>query len=138
MCSFLWRDVYHTTLKLLKHTSIMQKAFFINGLLLIFLTDVRFLPSKKNLLPRQKTNPGNEKTYHHISHLGKFGTSSTQRCGKTYGGICDRSQQGTLPETNGLPLKIGLPNRKVVFQPSIFRSHVSFRGCILKADVIQA
>ena len=33
----------------------------------------------------------------------------------------------TLPETNGLPLKIGLPNRKVVFQPSIFRGYVSFR-----------
>ena len=25
------------------------------------------------------------------------------------------------------PLKIGLPNRKVVFQPSIFRGYVSFR-----------
>ncbi len=33
----------------------------------------------------------------------------------------------TLPETNGSPLKIGLPNRKVVFQPSIFRGYVSFR-----------
>ena len=33
----------------------------------------------------------------------------------------------TLPETNSLPLKIGLPNRKVVFQPSIFRGYVSFR-----------
>ena len=33
----------------------------------------------------------------------------------------------TLPETNSSPLKIGLPNRKVVFQPSIFRSYVSFR-----------
>ena len=27
----------------------------------------------------------------------------------------------TLPETNSSPLKIGLPNRKVVFQPSIFQ-----------------
>ena len=27
------------------------------------------------------------------------------------------------------PLKIGLPNRKVVFQPSVFRCYVSFRGC---------
>ena len=27
----------------------------------------------------------------------------------------------TLPETNSLHLKIGLPDRKVVFQPSIFR-----------------
>ena len=34
----------------------------------------------------------------------------------------------TLPETNSLPLKIGRdPNRKVVFQPSIFRGYVSFR-----------
>ncbi len=33
----------------------------------------------------------------------------------------------TLPETSSSPLKIGLPNRKVVFQPSIFRSYVSFR-----------
>ena len=28
------------------------------------------------------------------------------------------------------PLKIGLPNRKVVFQPSICRGYVSFRECI--------
>ena len=28
-----------------------------------------------------------------------------------------------------LPLKMGLPKRKVVFQPSIFRGYVSFRGC---------
>ena len=27
------------------------------------------------------------------------------------------------------PLKIGLPNRNVVFQPSIFRGYVSFREC---------
>ena len=33
----------------------------------------------------------------------------------------------TLPETNGSPLKIGFPKRKVVFQPSIFRCYVSFR-----------
>ena len=33
----------------------------------------------------------------------------------------------TLPETN-IALKIGLPDRKVVFQPSIFRGeNVSFR-----------
>ena len=35
----------------------------------------------------------------------------------------------TLPETNSSPLKIGLPNRKAVFQPSIFRGYVSFREC---------
>ncbi len=34
----------------------------------------------------------------------------------------------TLPETNSSHLKIGLPNRKVVFQPSIFRGRtVGFR-----------
>ena len=31
------------------------------------------------------------------------------------------------PETNSSHLKIGHPNRKVVFQPSIFRGYVSFR-----------
>ena len=41
----------------------------------------------------------------------------------------------TLPETNSSHLKIGLPNRKVVFQPSIFRGYVisfregNFEGC---------
>ena len=33
----------------------------------------------------------------------------------------------TLPKTNSLPLKMGLPKRKLVFQPSIFRGYVSFR-----------
>ena len=37
----------------------------------------------------------------------------------------------TLPETNSSPLKIGHPNRKVVLQPSIFRSYVSFREGII-------
>ena len=35
----------------------------------------------------------------------------------------------TLPETNGLPLKIGHPERKIIFQASIFRGYVSFREC---------
>ncbi len=35
--------------------------------------------------------------------------------------------KNTLPETNSSTLKIGIPNRKVVFQPSIFRGYVSFR-----------
>ena len=35
----------------------------------------------------------------------------------------------TLPETNSSPLKIVIPNRKYIFQPSIFRGHVSFLGC---------
>ena len=35
----------------------------------------------------------------------------------------------TLPETNSSHLKIGHPNWKVVFQPSIFRCYVSFREC---------
>ena len=37
-----------------------------------------------------------------------------------------QSDSNTLPETIIAP-KIGLPNRKVVFQPSIFRGYVSFR-----------
>ena len=39
------------------------------------------------------------------------------------------SQDVPLPETNSSPLKLGFPNRKVVFQPSIFRGYVSFRQC---------
>ena len=35
---------------------------------------------------------------------------------------------GTLPETNSSPLKRGLPNRKVVFQPSIFRCELLVSG----------
>ena len=34
----------------------------------------------------------------------------------------------TLPETNSSPLKIGLPNRKVVSQPSIFRCELLVSG----------
>ena len=30
---------------------------------------------------------------------------------------------------NSLPLQIGLPKRKVIFQPSFFRGYVKFRGC---------
>ena len=33
-----------------------------------------------------------------------------------------------LPKTNSSPLKIGHPKRALVFQPSIFRCYVSFRG----------
>jgi len=40
----------------------------------------------------------------------------------------------TLPETNSSPLKIGIPNRKYIFQPSIFRGHVSFREGIWGAN----
>ena len=36
------------------------------------------------------------------------------------------TQRNTLPETNISPLKIGLPKRQLVFQPSIFRCKVSF------------
>ena len=35
--------------------------------------------------------------------------------------------QATLPETNGLPLKMMVSNRNLLFQGSIFRGHVSFR-----------
>ena len=41
---------------------------------------------------------------------------------------CNRkssNSQYTLPETNSSPLKIGLPNRNLVFQPSIFMGYVS-------------
>ena len=43
------------------------------------------------------------------------------------------TERNTLPETNSSPLKIGLPNRRVVFQPSIFRSKllVSGRVCLM-------
>ena len=40
---------------------------------------------------------------------------------------CDTLKPCTLPETNSSPLKIGLPKRKIIFQPSIFRCYVSFR-----------
>ena len=39
------------------------------------------------------------------------------------------NHQAILPKTNSSPLKIGLPKRKVVSQPSIFRCYVSFREC---------
>ena len=38
----------------------------------------------------------------------------------------------TLLETNGSPLKIGLLNRKVVFQPSIFRCELLVSGSVNK------
>ena len=41
----------------------------------------------------------------------------------------------TLPETNSSPLKIGLPKRKVVFQPSIFRGYVSLREGMLSTHL---
>ncbi len=44
-----------------------------------------------------------------------------------HAGCCEQFITFTLPETNTSPLKIGLPNRKFMFQPSIFRGHVSFR-----------
>ena len=44
----------------------------------------------------------------------------------------------TLPETNSLHLKIGHPNRKVVFQPSILRGYVSFREGITLGVQIQS
>ena len=43
----------------------------------------------------------------------------------------------TLPETNSLPLKIGHPKRKLVFQPSNFRCYVSFKdGTVSVCDCI--
>ena len=39
----------------------------------------------------------------------------------------ERGESVTLPKTNVAPEKLPKPNRKVVFQPSIFRGYVSFR-----------
>ena len=36
----------------------------------------------------------------------------------------------TLPETNSSPLKIGLPKRNIVFQPSIFRCELLVLGSV--------
>ena len=41
----------------------------------------------------------------------------------------------TLLETNSSPLKIGLPNRKVVFQPSIFRGKLLVSGMVQFGNV---
>ena len=41
--------------------------------------------------------------------------------------VWNNLRAGTLPETNSSPLKLGLPNRKVVLKPSVFRGYVSFR-----------
>ena len=40
-------------------------------------------------------------------------------------------KKSTLPETNSSSLKIGLPKRKVIFQPTIFRGYVSFGRVIV-------
>ena len=52
-------------------------------------------------------------------------------------GICTpkrlEKKRYTLPETNSSPLEMGLLKRKVVFQPSVFRFHVSFREGISKS-----
>ena len=42
--------------------------------------------------------------------------------------VCNQQKILSLPETNSSPLKIGLPNRKVVFQPSIFRGYSLVSG----------
>ena len=44
--------------------------------------------------------------------------------------VDDLSTLDTLPETNSSPLKIGLLNRKVVFQPSIFRDELLVSGSV--------
>ncbi len=43
---------------------------------------------------------------------------------------------GTLPETNSSPLKIGLPKRKVTFQPSIFRCELLVSGRVIHPRLI--
>ena len=42
---------------------------------------------------------------------------------------CAGLAMGTFPKFNSSPLKSYLPNRRVVFQPSIFRGYVKLRGC---------
>ena len=56
-------------------------------------------------------------------HLHEESNARHGRC-RTFS---SKSRHTTLPETNSSPLKIGHPNRKLVFQPSIFRGYVSFR-----------
>ena len=41
--------------------------------------------------------------------------------------VKEKSMETTLPETNGLHLKMVVSNRNFLFQGSIFRCHVSFR-----------
>ena len=43
-------------------------------------------------------------------------------------GIDRKNTQLTLPKTNSLPLKISLPKRKFIFQPSIFGCELSVSG----------
>ncbi len=72
-------------------------------------------------------------TFHHLIPKDRWEFSSG--CGFKWGNPVKLGSTNlghdllifTLPETNSSPLKIGLPNRKVVFQPSIFRGYVSFR-----------
>ena len=40
----------------------------------------------------------------------------------------------TLPKFNSSHLKIGLPKRKLVFQPPIFRGYVKLRGVLLDSS----
>ncbi len=57
----------------------------------------------------------------------KSATGATVQTGLSAGGWTNPFQKYTLPETNNSHLKIGHPNRKLVFQPSIFTGYVSFR-----------
>ncbi len=72
----------------------------------------------------------------HRGHLRRSGAMSS--CFFWYLDVSSKirtKKSDTLPETNVAPekpLKIGFPNRKVVFQPSICRGYVSFRECTAK------
>ncbi len=59
----------------------------------------------------------------------ELGKKNSQICRQTRSKRWAKYTQnwGTLPKTNSSPLKIGHPKRKLGFQPSIFRCHVSFR-----------
>ncbi len=49
--------------------------------------------------------------------------------------LCNFKWSLTLPKTNSSPLKMGLPKRKLVFQASISRGYVSFRGCSKQSSI---
>ena len=55
-----------------------------------------------------------------VSWLGGVGAANKKRLG---------TNNDTAPKFNRSPLKIGNPNRKLIFQPSFFRGYVKFRGC---------
>ena len=90
-------------------------------------------PMGKALFPGYGWHCWGEK-YEKWEKMMSFGVIGSHRTSGEGGKILvayleDHPRTCTLPETNSSHLKIGLPNRKVVFQPSIFRGYVSFGEC---------